>query len=84
MLNDEFERTEKFVLKVSGQPELLSNNPVSPPLPGRTSYFHCWSFSNMLITLREQNLSDGAAVREDGGAFPMETSMLRVIVRAKI
>ncbi len=27
VLNDEFERTEKFVLKVSGQPELLSNNP---------------------------------------------------------
>jgi phosphoenolpyruvate carboxylase len=26
-LNDEFERTEKWVLKVSGQPELLSNNP---------------------------------------------------------
>jgi phosphoenolpyruvate carboxylase len=27
MLNEEFERTEKYLLAISGQPELLSNNP---------------------------------------------------------
>ena len=61
VLNDEFERTEKFVLKVSGQPELLSNNPgikasialrenIVLPLLVIQQY--------ALITLREQNLSD--------------------------
>jgi len=61
VLNDEFERTEKFVLKVSGQPELLSNNPgikasialrenIVLPLVVIQQY--------ALITLREQNLSD--------------------------
>jgi len=61
VLNDEFERTEKFVLKVSGQPELLSNNPgikasialrenIVLPLLVIQQY--------ALITLREQNLSE--------------------------
>ena len=61
VLNDEFERTEKFVLKVSGQPELLSNNPgikasialrenIVLPLLVIQQY--------ALIILREQNLSD--------------------------
>jgi phosphoenolpyruvate carboxylase len=61
LLNDEFERTEKFVLKVSGQPELLSNNPgikasialrenIVLPLLVIQQY--------VLITLREQNLSE--------------------------
>ncbi len=61
VLNDEFERTEKFVLKVSGQPELLSNNPgikasialrenIVLPLLVIQQY--------ALITFREQNLSD--------------------------
>ena len=27
VMNDEFERTREWVLKISGQPELLSNNP---------------------------------------------------------
>ena len=26
-MNEEFERTQEWVLKISGQPELLSNNP---------------------------------------------------------
>jgi phosphoenolpyruvate carboxylase len=27
VMNEEFERTQEWVLKISGQPELLSNNP---------------------------------------------------------
>src|SRR6056300_1050129 len=61
VLNDEFERTEKFVLKVSGQPELLSNNPgikasialrenIVLPLLVIQQY--------ALITLREESLSE--------------------------
>ena len=61
VLNDEFERTEKFVLKVSGQPELLSNNPgikasialrenIVLPLLVIQQY--------ALISLREEQLTD--------------------------
>ena len=61
VMNHEFERTKEFVLKVSAQPELLSNNPgikasialrenIVLPLLVIQQY--------ALITLREQNLSD--------------------------
>jgi phosphoenolpyruvate carboxylase len=61
MMNHEFERTKEFVLKVSSQPELLSNNPgikasivlrenIVLPLLVIQQY--------ALITLREHNLSD--------------------------
>jgi phosphoenolpyruvate carboxylase len=60
-LNEEFERTQQWVLKISGQAELLSNNPgikasialrenIVLPLLVIQQY--------ALITLREQSLSE--------------------------
>lgn len=60
-LSEEFERTQKWVLTISGQPELLSNNPgikasialrenIVLPLLVIQQY--------ALITLREKDISD--------------------------
>jgi phosphoenolpyruvate carboxylase len=60
-MNDEFERTQEWVLKISGQPELLSNNPgIKASIALRENIVLSLLVIQQyaLISLREEDLSE--------------------------
>jgi len=60
-MNEEFERTKEWVLKISGQPELLSNNPgIKASIALRENIVLSLLVIQQyaLISLREEDLSE--------------------------